>query len=456
LNNIKHDNTDIEKRLGARYQQLVEELKQELPKAYATKTVDKLLDEMSTKYGVGKTTLSMKVVKKLNEQFNLRPPAKVKTVKKQRYSEEEYQVIITAYEKLNMGVAEILAANLLGDRTPPRATIIDILRRKSTLYQEKNASKTKITEEQKKIVLNKYSEGIPILDIANDENLSRKTVEVIISQSGVDISQGKTEQEKLAIYHHYYNFEGKDATGATCKAFNISATRVRDIVREVVSNYSVPERDNSDSYRKYTLDQTFFDVIDTEEKAYILGLIATDGNVSNNVVSIELQRSDKEILEKISIIVKSNKPIMDTIHFDKRNNKFHLGAKLSLVSTKMVSALAILGVVPNKSLTLSVNLSLLPSQLHRHFWRGAIDGDGAIFVHENNFIVELYGSLATCESYQDYLSSHAINVNVNPHHSIWVIRTNSSNSLKISRHLYDSCNIFLERKFKEVNKNSQH
>lgn len=446
MNNTKHDNTDIEIRLGERYQQLVEELKQELPKAYATKTVDKLLDEMSTKYAVGKTTLSMKVVKKLNEQFNLRPPAKVKTVKKQRYSEEEYQVIITAYEKLNMGVAEILETNLLGDRTPPRATIIDILRRKSTLYQEKNASKTKITEEQKKIVLNKYSEGIPILDIANDENLSRKTVEVIISQSGVDISQGKTEQEKLAIYHHYYNFEGKDATGATCKAFNISATRVRDIVREVVSNYSVPERDNSDSYRKYTLDQTFFDVIDTEEKAYILGLIATDGSVSKNILSIELKRSDKGLLEKVSMCFNSNKPIMNSVHFSPIYNKYYESAKVSFISKHLVNSLLTLGITSNKTYSLSIKHDLIPKHLERHFWRGAIDGDGWIFNSEKHQL-GLCGTLDLITAFNNYLAQINISETVVKHHSIWrVVIDSPSVSLELNKHFYQDASIYLERK----------
>ena len=66
--------------------------------------------------------------------------------------------------------------------------------------------------------------------------------------------------------------------------------------------------------RKYNKDIHYFDKIDTEEKAYILGFLATDGCIAvtkngNKRIKITLKSSDKDILEKIKNQLKSDSPI---------------------------------------------------------------------------------------------------------------------------------------------------
>ena len=455
--NTKLDNTEIQQRLGQeKYTALLERLKTELPQAYAEKRVDSYIKNISIEYDISSTTLYTKVVKPLKQQFSLKPLSKEKIVKKSRYTDQEYQTVIDCYEKQNMGVADILKAQPLGDRTPPKATVLDILRRKSKVYQEKNKDKSRISAVQKENIFELFQKETSIQEIATATGISRKTVETILFQKDVDLTPGKTEQEKLEIYHFYVNFDGKDATGETSKKFAVSETRVRDLVREVIDKYDVPERDNSDSYRKYTLDQTFFDVIDTQEKAYILGLIATDGNVSKNVVSLELKRTDNEILKKVSKCLNSNKPLMNTIHFDKKCNHHTEGVKVSFISSRLCDALKNYGIVPNKSLTLTVAMDKIPTELHNAFWRGAIDGDGAIFTNNGYLTLEFYGSINMCSAFQLYLLSMEVDVNINAHHSIWCVRTSGKNARLIGNVLYsDNKTIYIERKFSELNKNSQ-
>jgi len=55
----------------------------------------------------------------------------------------------------------------------------------------------------------------------------------------------------------------------------------------------------SQAQRKYSLNENYFDEIDTSNKAYILGFLYADGynNRINNTVVLSLFKQDREILE---------------------------------------------------------------------------------------------------------------------------------------------------------------
>ena len=88
------------------------------------------------------------------------------------------------------------------------------------------------------------------------------------------ISEGKTVREMASILN-----VSKSAINRRCRALNIS----------------VPNHHNSLKFNN-----TVFDSIDTEEKAYWLGFLYADGNVNSksNIVSISLKRADREHLVK--------------------------------------------------------------------------------------------------------------------------------------------------------------
>lgn len=114
--------------------------------------------------------------------------------------------------------------------------------------------------------------------------------------------------------------------------------------------------------------EDFFDVIDTEEKAYYLGWLMADGNVSiyNGQYSIKIHIAikDKEIIDNfLEAIESTNKPK------DKGNSYY-----VSLTSRHMVESLMRLGVVPQK--TGHEYMPDIPAEMIPHFIRGFFDGDG--------------------------------------------------------------------------------
>ena len=129
-------------------------------------------------------------------------------------------------------------------------------------------------------------------------------------------------------------------------------------------------------------DNTVFDSIDTEEKAYWLGFIFADGYISstNNTFEISLKGSDKEHLEKFHKFMK---------HKDINHVKL---SKITCGETKcercrwfvtdkhLWETLNSYGCTPQKSTTLLFpNLFIFKQgDLIKHFIRGYFDGDGCI------------------------------------------------------------------------------
>ncbi|WP_297419399.1 LAGLIDADG family homing endonuclease [Clostridium sp.] len=132
--------------------------------------------------------------------------------------------------------------------------------------------------------------------------------------------------------------------------------------------------------RIYQLNDTYFEKIDTETKAYILGFLYADGSVSANkyYLSIDISIEDIEIIDLISkeLYITPPKYMYKTI----KNRKY---VKLCVGSKKICSDLINLGCIPNKTFLIKFpNENQVPNYLLSHFIRGYFDGDGCITTKE--------------------------------------------------------------------------
>ena len=132
----------------------------------------------------------------------------------------------------------------------------------------------------------------------------------------------------------------------------------------------------------YNKNKDFFKKIDTEEKAYILGFLAADGNINdkNNNIKITLNSIDCDILEKIKKEMEYDGPIKNkeiTTTLPSGIKHTSCVSELVICSEEIVKDLIALGITPKKSLTLNFNFSLLEESMIKHFLRGYVDGDGS-------------------------------------------------------------------------------
>lgn len=208
--------------------------------------------------------------------------------------------------------------------------------------------------------------------------------------------------------------------------------------------------------RKHHINENYFDVIDSQDKAYILGFLYADGynSYDKRAIRLQLTECDVEILYRISDALDYSRPltrvpareIYDTGYISKPQYA------LDINSTHMSKRLAELGVVQNKSLVLKFP-DWISSDLVRHFLRGYIDGDGSIIKQEHSYGVNFLSTKDFCIRAQcivrDMLDIDSYIKEARNHNgitSIWTI-SKKDDAKKFLDWIYKDANLFLQRKY---------
>lgn len=160
---------------------------------------------------------------------------------------------------------------------------------------------------------------------------------------------------------------------------------------------------------------SFFSAIDTERKAYWLGFLYADGNVSRGKYSFQtrlaLTEDDSDIVEELK------KDLEATHNISRWKAHGYPNSKplkvLTITSRKMFEDLGRLGCYPRKSLTLRFPTSnQVPDNLLRHFVRGYFDGDGCItfrvLSESKRPFLQIEGTKEFLESLRRHLRLHGI------------------------------------------------
>lgn len=168
----------------------------------------------------------------------------------------------------------------------------------------------------------------------------------------------------------------------------------------------------SQKKREFTdeFDDTYFDVIDSDVKAYFLGYIAADGCVHNNRLSFCIQRKDEEVLirlcNELHRDVDSIKPVdYEYVSSNGKLQQFR-GCRLELNSWHLVNALKQYNIVERKSFMDIDLFQKIPMDWRAAWLAGFLDGDGNISLNpsgSNGCVVSFLGNHKTIESIQSFL-----------------------------------------------------
>lgn len=170
------------------------------------------------------------------------------------------------------------------------------------------------------------------------------------------------------------------------------------------------------AWRKHSLDQHYFDVIDTPDKAYWLGFIAGDGCVANGALTVALAARDAGHLRSLAVALRATHPVRMSTATVK--GKVYPRAGITLHSWRLLTALARHGIVPRKSATLEPWDG--PADLMPHYWRGLVDADGHIGLGPR-WEIDLVGTESVVTAFGAWATSMEplIRAQAHPHKAIW-------------------------------------
>lgn len=186
-------------------------------------------------------------------------------------------------------------------------------------------------------------------------------------------------------------------------------------------------------------------IIDTQEKAYLLGLFYSDGNVGTNQTQcrVELKLDDKELIFNLQKLF----PFF-YIHYD-RGIKIELGN----YNKKLKEDLILNGCFPRKSFENKNNLHIpaINDSIIRHFIRGYFDGDGgcALTISKGKIQKRVYiysASIPFLNEIRGFLTSNNVLSRVNVYNEIGKLEINTSSYNDFYSFLYDGSTIFMDRK----------
>lgn len=233
-----------------------------------------------------------------------------------------------------------------------------------------------------KEILKKYKIGqAKFYGILKDNDIERRDRQETIymrnaRKHGYNGTMLELEQEVIDIYN---DGNGQAKTG---REFGIDLNAVKFILRK----HNIPIRNqqqaavlSNERRRVYSVNDDYF-LTQSHNMAWLLGFIASDGNVSkdSNRIKIGLSSVDKEILEKIKEELEIEADIKDYI----TNNGFYV-SELSWYSRKHKQTLANYSIIPNKTFLLKPPYGL-KEEYHIDYVRGYFDGDGSINLIKNS------------------------------------------------------------------------
>lgn len=151
------------------------------------------------------------------------------------------------------------------------------------------------------------------------------------------------------------------------------------------------------------MNESVFQQIDSNNKAYWLGFLAADGSIKGNELSIGLSSKDRNHLIKFLAFIDSSNPVIDTMSHCTSNNKYYPSSHINLYSNKLVNDLSLYGIVNNKSFQDIDFLEKVPKDYYDAFIVGYFDGDGWFTCTEKNHGYGFCGNKKTITRIRDLL-----------------------------------------------------
>lgn len=305
-------------------------------------------------------------------------------------------------------------------------------------------------------IFSEDAKKMSITELSRKYKRDRHTISNFVKQNNISVKECKhflTKEQKEYCIKHYLDKTSYELA----EYFGVAQSTIHKIWKE--NNLS-----GKPAKRIYPLKESYFEEIDTDEKAYYLGLLASDGCVSEvgtnkgqNIIKIQLAYEDKAILESFAKELNTKKPIRTVVN--KKNRKY---CSIELSSNKMFNDLCKYGIKPRKTYSLTFPVPNLPEKFYYAYLRGYFDGDGTIsktidFNKLSNVNIEYCGFFNNMNGIKEHLETKGIESHLyidkrskNAEQPFCKLRfSNKKDQINFIKYIYNNnkSKIFLKRKY---------
>lgn len=317
--------------------------------------------------------------------------------------------------------------------------------------------KIEFTEQTLNQIKIDYNSGQGVKEIALSLGCSKKVIYKKLHDMNINLSGRRINlsYELLDKMKTDYQLENKTIR-EIAEENNLSKKVVTNRLKEM----NVPLRKGGPKI-KYACNDSYFDIIDTPEKACWLGFIYADGCVSRNygnyIFQLSLKASDYGHLKKFLKHIESNHLIYEGMSISKKIGSFPHARFQFYSSPKLCKRLIELGATERKSLTLKFpSNDIIPNELLSHFIRGFYDGDGCISSTKRGthstpsdkiYVVTFTGTVDMLTEVKRHLPLTR-EIEVKPSgDNVYELRISGQQQIKkVLEYMYADAEVFLDRK----------
>ena len=311
------------------------------------------------------------------------------------------------------------------------------------------------TAEEKAEIAGRFAAGETMSALASAYGTTKNMVEKFARQAGAKRlrADGRaylrylTADEKATIVARY---QAGESTPTLAAAFACTHGTINRVLRVV----AVARRTNSTSHIQHALRADAFDTA-SPERDYWLGFLFADGCVHYHsssgapALKVGLAERDAGHLYKLRDFLGSTHKVRHVTVTAKAGGPRYPVADLYIRSAVLVASLERLG-MRRKSLE---RVALPEFEDSRHFWRGAVDGDGTVGVLRGDTLrplIQLCGGLGLVGQFRDYLERNAVRCpsvrQGRPGVPCWYLAVSGDRALPGIRLLYANAIVVLDRK----------
>lgn len=305
-----------------------------------------------------------------------------------------------------------------------------------------------LKEDEKEVILKMFDEGYNTVDIAKKLERNDCTIGRFLKKNGLKAGYTKNGILKSDVEDICSLYEqGKSAKEIMSKYAD--KIKCENTVINIVTRNGIQARPRGTHVE---FDVNYFEKIDSEEKAYFLGLFLTDGNVhkmKRNTdqyrIQIDLKYQDEYIIKRFKDAIHSNNQVS---HYNKNGRN---EAIFAIHSTKMANDLRAYGIYENKTFDAELCYKV-PYELFKHYIRGIFDGDGTVYVRNNKkqqFAFGFYGTHKLVQQVQEYLNEQ-IGMTKNSIYDketvSFILNSKKQDVINFYKFIYSDASIYLTRK----------